>query len=170
MNRIAKMAVVLLYLVQLVVVFREQLEHMYESAVHAVQLRLSSVEPHGSRKDGKGGTPAKASHAIVSPIEKRQELPTDHRVTLQAFRGFEQIAASTLLAMQYATVSAPHHNGHQPHPPHEHDKHKMMHRRHGTRDPRTFVIINFWNLIRSFRPAAVRAELAEPVSRHLSFV
>src|SRR5690606_24673978 len=141
MNRITKMALVLLYLLQLMVVFRESLEHFFVHAVASIH-RRSDLGEHGHEEP------------------KHEAQPIDVRERLEALRIFrEHIAAVSLLTLHAVVLSSTHGDHHHPHPIEEHDRHKDRVHKFRHRDPRTFLLQNLWNRIRAFAAPDIREEL-----------
>jgi hypothetical protein len=150
MNKFTKMALVFLYLLQLVVVFREQLAHIYKSAVEGVTALEAPKKDETSNRPG-------AFRAAMDNIAKISRTGHYESVAGIAF-------AMTLPEFIMGSEVEPSEDLHQ-----EDDKHADNVRKHRHRKLREYLIANLWHSIRGFWTTTERAELSNEISRVLTF-
>ncbi len=150
MHKYAKWALVLLYLLQLVIVFREQLVHLYKSA-------LQSME-------GEAGTAAQARGSL---LEAAAADLVKRAVTLTRPSGPETISAVGAIPFPLAIISHEGEGSHEEH--HDGDEDKDWARKQRRRRVRQFLIQNLWKSLRVSVAQAERAEPCSEISRVLIF-
>ncbi len=149
MHKYTKWALVLLYLLQLVVVFREQLVHLYRSAVHSVNADVLSAA------HGRGGYLGTAADQVKKAV------------TIDNPASRETLGAVSAALFTVSFISRDGDDGEEQH--HDGDEDKDRARRHRRRRTREFIIMNLWS---SLRVSVARAERSEPcneISRVLTF-
>jgi len=139
MGKLTKMALVLLYLLQLVVVFREQLTHLYRTAVESVHHQTDrAANPHTG---------------LRAMLERVVSIARPHH---------ESLAAA--LSGPEAVLDSPHAK-HEEHHVHDDDK-KDRAKRPKRADWRGYLIGNRWHRIRRAvpTPASVGARAADALA------
>ncbi|HTK04602.1 MAG TPA: hypothetical protein VL500_03395 [Candidatus Eisenbacteria bacterium] len=145
MGKFTKMALVLLYLLQLVVVFREQLVHMYRTAVSSVHHQTDHVaNPHA-------GLRAMLERVVMIT------RPATKEALIAALGG----SAAVLNSPQEDEVE---------HPAHDEDDKKDRAKRQKHAALRQYLIENLWHRIRRDVPApsSLGARAAEMLSMIMS--
>jgi len=146
MGKYAKIALVLLYVAQLAVLFKDELTHLYRNAVAAVHRDSAISLPHES---GQNEGPK------VSLFLKRASKPRFN-------------PNSTLFALSHLpalTAVVGNHQGgdeHDAHPAHDDDKHKDRPKRHTRLRMREIIYLN---LSKSIRKVAMPPSADEPRER-----
>lgn len=137
MGKYAKYALVLLYVVQLIIAFHEQLTHLYKSAVDAVHRETTALE-----EKGRSG----ALGSILLPMRSRP---------------LHELSASLPIAAVIKNA-APHHSKHD-----FHDQNHSRHDRpRKQKKPMRyeFLLLNLYPLIRIFAAAPNATQAREDVS------
>jgi hypothetical protein len=149
MGKYTKMALVLLYLLQLVVVFREQLVHLYKSALesvhHKAEHAAQPIEPGGLRK------------VLGRVIEAAQHPAAAHAITV------------TVIAAPAVYIHENHGHPHNPHPDPEDEKKDRA--RKGKKAPeREWLVRNLYLFIRrAAPPPSASDKRASDIVRMLTF-
>lgn len=151
MGKYTKMALVLLYLLQLVVVFREQLVHLYKSALGSAH--------HGTEQD----SAQPAEHGGLRAVLERVVQITQHPVAQHA-------VAVTVIAAPTVYIHAEHGHPHNPHPDPEDEKKDRAPRKHKRAPDREWLVRNLYQSICKFAPSAAATD-AQPtdIVRMLTF-
>lgn len=146
MGKYAKFALVLLYVVQLAVLFRDQLIHLYRDAMDVVH-RQASIERHRDAE----ATPVAGPRATLF-LKRAAIARFDPNSALFALPRVPALAS----------VAGTHHDddeGHDAHSEHNDDKHKDRPKR---REQRPVVEIMFGNLFPSTLKIAAHPQSREP--------
>lgn len=151
MGKYTKMALVLLYLLQLVVVFREQLVHLYKSALGSVQ--------HGSGHD----TAQPAEHGGLRAVFERVVRVAQHPAA-------QHVAAVAVLTAPKIFIHEEHGHPHNPHPDPEDEKKDREGKHKHRRPAREWLVRNLYAAIRKFAsPTDGGDERAADIVRMLTF-
>lgn len=150
MGKYTKMALVLLYLLQLMVVFREQLVHLYKSA-------LGSAD-RGTEQD----SAQPAEHGGLRAVLERVVKITNHPVTHHA-------AAAAVLTAPAVIIHEERGHRHQVHPDPEDEKKDRAPRKH-RRPDREWLVRNLYLSICKFTPSPAAADAqTDDIVRMLTF-
>lgn len=147
MSKYTKMALVLLYLLQLMVVFREQLAHLYRSAFDSADHQADQSAP---------------AHAGLRAVFERVVKigRPEHKVAIVA-------AMSAPIAILHAD-----HSGHGPHhdPGHDDDEKKDRAKKQRRSFGHEHLIRNLWERIRRVAPSpAALADHAGDIVRMITY-
>ena len=150
MGKYTKMALVLLYLLQLVVVFREQLVHLYKSALGSAH---QETEQDSTQSADNGGL-----RAVLERVVKIASHPAAHHAT-----------AAAILTAPAVVIHENHGHAHQAHPDPEDEKKDRAPRKH-RRPDREWLVRNLYLSMRKFTPSPAAAD-AQPddIVRMLTF-
>jgi hypothetical protein len=146
MGKFTKMALVVLYLLQLVVVFRDQLAHLYRTAVETVSSETQNAT--GSRQGAVG--------AIFEKVVKISS--PEIRETLSATAA---LAAPATIANDASDQAEDFH--------HDDDKNADRERKQRHHALREYLTGNLWKSIRRMNAVTERDELSNAVDRILTF-
>lgn len=150
MGKYTKMALVLLYLLQLVVVFREQLVHLYKSALGSAH--------HGTEQD----SAQPAEHGGLRAVFERVVKIAHHPVTQHAIT----TAILTAPAMVIHEEHGHHHSGH----PEPEDEKKDKVKRHRRQTAYEYLIRNLFPAFRRMTaPPGASAQRPTDIVRILTF-
>lgn len=151
MGKYTKMALVLLYLLQLMVVFREQLVHLYKSALGSDQL--------GTEQD----SAQPAEYGGLRAVLERVVQITQHPAA-------QHVAAATVISAPTVYIHAEHGHPHNPHPDPEDEKKDRAPRKPKRRPDREWLVRNLYTSISKFAPSAAATD-AQPtdIVRMLTF-
>jgi hypothetical protein len=144
MGKYVKIALVLLYLLQLCIVFREQLEHIYEYA-------LEARHNHRERQLTHGRNPRSVLEKVVLIARPAAILLIGHE------------ADRTILSAQHGSEDGQENHLHE-------DDRKDGIRKFKRSIPRSFLIRNLYLAIRAFLPApGALAGRTSPILREITF-
>jgi hypothetical protein len=144
MGKYTKMALVLLYLLQLVVVFREQLVHLYKSALGSVS--------HGTEQ----GTAQPTEHGGLRAVFERVVHVANHPA--------QHAVAAAVLSAPKMVIHENHGHHHAAHPDPEDEKKDRV-RRHRRQTANEYLIRNLFHEFKrmSASPAATDERAADIV-------
>jgi hypothetical protein len=138
MGKYAKFALVLLYVVQLAVLFRDQLIHLYKDAVEAAH-RQSSLAHHRDASEADQGPRVSLFLKRASPVR------FNPKAALFALPGIHGLTA----------ISVAHHEGghhdHDAHGSHDDDKHKDRPKKRIIWPPRVLLFANLISITRNLK-------------------
>lgn len=148
MHKYTKWALVLLYLLQLVVVFREQLVHLYKSALHSVNGTEEPVRENAGAL-GAAADLVKRAVTLTRPVSR------------------ESLSALPGLMFPVAIISHEGEGNHEEH--HDGDEDKDWARKQRRRRLRQHLIQNLWESLRVSIAHGERREPCSEIARVLIF-
>lgn len=156
MGKYVKIALVLLYLLQLCIVFREQLQHLYEYALEARHNHRSRelTRPEPERPEKSEGPERESPPSVIENVV-RLGRP-------EAILVIGHNAAHAVLSVLHND------SAHEPHPPEEERKDRV--RRFRRSHVREFLISNLYHAVRRLRPSLTTlSERPVPLLRTMTF-